>query len=268
MKSLELRLRKKSPSFLKSGIVVSSPHEFLEWTVPLYQYSVPVIGFDTEYGIGREVPMRGKDRVYQDYKSLIPHSIQFNAKCCGEEGTFDHSVFVKIGNVEANSVLIRCLDKFLREPFTFSCHWQTAESSCLDALGLAMPRNIHDSYAAERFMTIGMDQRSAKPKEEGDSDEFEAQRVKKKVDLSLTAVAEKYGVKHAYAEEKASIQKKFASADLLTDLTERDISYAIEDARVSSEVYGPQTMELMQRGQLYPFVRFYGSACSVLTEMS
>ena len=262
-----LRMRKLDAN---NGLkLIRSAREFLAWLLVLYQQKIEVIGLDTEFQVLKVVPLKGKNKNWQDMENLAPLLLTLVARINTDQGVKYHGCAIDVGKL-ADQVLRGSLSSFFNGPYIFSCHWWRAEFSVLQKLGLPLPREIHDSFHAERYMTLGKGH--PKNTDQGLQSDTEEENLgdykQHSGGLSLVALCSRYGVRHKLEHRKQALVERFSAWGDTDEFMAEDLEYAIEDARVSADLYHYQMHAMVDSGDAYPYVRLYSKANAIMTEMS
>ncbi|MBF0243896.1 MAG: hypothetical protein HQL31_01315 [Planctomycetes bacterium] len=255
-----------------SAALIKTAKDFVRWILPLTQNRVQVIGFDTEYAVPTTVPLKGSGKDWQDFTDLRPIVLSLCANIHVDGELRKHACCVFVWKGGEDPQLIPTLGAFFRQPFVFACHWQRAEYSALDCLGLRRPQYVYDTYLAERVLTLGLNNFGKDETSRGRPDEWDGtdDSNDKGHDggLKLLNLCTRYGITHGHSEGKQDLVLRFASWTDQNVLGQEEVRYAIEDARVCADIYPLQLREMIDSGSIYPYISMYGPAASLLTEMS
>jgi DNA polymerase-1 len=149
---------------------------------------------------------------------------------------------------------VRPLDGLFNLPVPFAAHFVQAELFCLWKLGLAVPDQVWDTWAAERALLLGL--YHARYAAEKPADELEEARAKERAEedvassCSLIASCSRRGIRHPFAGDKARLQESFLTHAADRPFSREQIEYAAADAVTAAHLYPVQVQVAVAQGCL------------------
>jgi len=228
-------------------VVVTSATEAQLMVQVAYESPVSVIGVDTEYRYGADAPViLSKKQEWWDRRSIRPFCISLAILS-------DADLFRFVVDVRQPAV-ISAVQRLFDLPVRFCAHSAGGDLAAWWSLGLREPRELWDTYVAERALSLGQAPRSATKRHHsngsGDKQREEAAGDMEAARLTLHATASRHGVtvSSQQFQQKPDFQSGFLTKPFDAPLTGEESAYAAADAQLTAEIYLPQRAACDQAG--------------------
>jgi DNA polymerase-1 len=194
---------------------------------------------------------RGKDHYWHDPRSVVPLLLAVTLVEALPGGDSRLVSFViDCRHPEA----VAELAPLLTLPVPFLAHYAAAELFCLWQLGLPVPDQFWDSWAAERAFLLGIHHaRYVNEQPEGEADEAEAAEEagqEAEFDCSLPMTCLRRSVHYPFAGDKERLQASFLTHPDGEPFSQEQIEYASADAVAVARLYPAQVEVAVRQGCL------------------
>jgi DNA polymerase-1 len=205
------------------------------------QRPLAFIGFDTEFRYDRPGVVVSKHKTAYDPSSIRPFLL---ALALAEPDDPDRLTFYRfVVDLRVPDVLPALAD-LLRLPCCFVGHYTHAELLCLFKLGLPEPRQLWDTWVAEKARYLGQNHKNYKSKP--GADEGEQTRAAAELEeedafsYGLVSTCRRYGVPYPFAGDKDRLQRSFLDHPADAPFSREQLEYAAADAISAASLYLPQ----------------------------
>ncbi len=208
------------------------------------------IGIDTEFRYDRPGFRLDAKTTIHDVRSVRPLLLSLTLVEVAEERQqlYTFAVDLRLSDV------VEAIAPLFQLPVPFVGHYLQVEWFCLWQLGIEPPRQVWDTFIAEKARYLGLDHKSNHQK--SNANEIEEIRAKEAAEeaalcrLDLVTSCRRYGIDYRMAANKKRLQQSFLDHALGSPFSAEQIAYAAEDAIAAASLYLPQVMAAAQAGLL------------------
>lgn len=246
----------QSPHYYREALrYLTQPEEVQALLGFVQQRPLSHVGIDSEFGFDRPPVLLARQREKLDIRSIRP--LLLSLALVEPVSATESHLYPVVIDVRDHAVQ-EPLRALLGLPLCFVGHHLKSEWFCLWRLGLLEPDRLWDTFIAEKALHLG--RQHPRYRQPVQADALEQARANEDAAaeqgfrLSLVATCHRYGVPHAFASEKRSLQQSFLQHAPHEPFSEQQRAYAAEDAIAAARLYEPQVLQSTRHGLLQHLV--------------